>query len=586
MRNKHIVRNKSILAFTILLFVSSCSPQDSITLSPSIQAPPAAGIVSPELEPPPLSAPQTSPAPELDPMPNPPQSPEPAQVVTPSPTPAPPSPLSLFQAHCLPETDPDGMNYRYDVLSDGKIVTDYSCPDRIAFDLPDTYTSLGITTFRGNNFRDNAAWGNVSGGKLTELYSFKIGYIDKWTGTGWTGQPSIVRWERDVMRHMNIKPEKMDRAELIEVIYGTMDGKIYFFDLEDGAPTRDPIVLGEPIKGSVTVDPRGYPILYVGQGVRYKSRMGYYIYSLLDGGELAFINGMDPFAKRGWGAFDANPLIDAKNDRMFLCGENGVIYNIKLNTDFNREAGALAIDPRIVRYRYTARSSGYLGIESSPSAFSHYLFTADNSGIVQCVDLAAFQPVWARSCTDDTDSSVVLDWEAENQRLSLYTACEVDHQGPGGFSYIRKLDASCGELLWEHKYPCLHDPDVNGGVLATPVVGMGDLSGYVFFWIAKVRGMDGGGVLACFDKYTGEIAWENIMPFYGWSSPVALYKEDGTGYLVVCDFAGSMYLIRGATGEILDKIPLGANIEASPAAYGNTIVVGTRGMKIYGIAIS
>ncbi|WP_208985085.1 hypothetical protein [Maledivibacter halophilus] len=46
-----------------------------------------------------------------------------------------------------------------------------------------------------------------------------------------------------------------------------------------------------------------------------------------------------------------------------------------------------------------------------------------------------------------------------------------------------------------------------------------------------------------------------------------------------------MYLIEGSSGEILDKISLGSNVEGSPAVYENMIVVGTRGQRIYGIKI-
>ena len=46
-----------------------------------------------------------------------------------------------------------------------------------------------------------------------------------------------------------------------------------------------------------------------------------------------------------------------------------------------------------------------------------------------------------------------------------------------------------------------------------------------------------------------------------------------------------MYLFDGRTGETLYKLNLNANIEGSPAIYGNTIVVGTRGQRIYGVVI-
>ncbi|MCL2003524.1 MAG: PQQ-binding-like beta-propeller repeat protein [Oscillospiraceae bacterium] len=548
------------------LLLAACGPASpALPDVPAAETPPGAASPAP--------SPTASPSP-------PPPSPSPDAEPSPEPTPEPePDYAALFTPYALPETEPDfhGIRYASEPAWDA---------GAISFGFPDTYTSLGITTLRGNNFRDNAAWGTVEveEEKLEILYSFGIGYIDRWTGVGWNGQPSMVQWEPEVQALMNLKPEKKDKDGLVEVIYGTMDGKIYFFDLDDGAPTRDPINLGQPIKGSVTVDPRGYPILYVGQGVTYGNRFGFYIYSLIDGREIYFINGWDSFAPRRWGAFDSNPVFDTANDAMFLCGENGVVYSVKLNTDFNPETGELALDPEVSRYRYTNRR-GRLGVESSPAAFSHYLFFGDNDGYVHCLDLKTLTPVWTRDVTDDTDASVVLCWDEEDKTLNLYTGCEIDHQA-GNTCYLRKLNALNGDLLWEYTYTCLYDEAVNGGLIATPVSGRGDIAEHVIFFVSKLTsGYGGGGALVCFDKKTGDVVWENIMPFYGYSSPVALYTEEGKSYLVVSDSAGFMYLIRGTTGEILDRISVGSNVEGSAAAFGSKLVVGTRGMRIYGVEL-
>ena len=194
-----------------------------------------------------------------------------------------------------------------------------------------------------------------------------------------------------------------------------------------------------------------------------------------------------------------------------------------------------------------------------------------------------FQPVWVRDCSDDIDSSIVLDWEEENNMLALYTGCETDLQG---YAYIRKLNAANGELLWEHSYPCLTDRDVSGGVLGTPIVGRGDISDLVIFWVGKLRGDLSGIALVAYDKETGDVVWERIMPYFGWSSPVGVYTEEGRGYILVCDAAGRVYLFRGSSGELLDTINIGGNVEASPAVYGNMVVVGTRSNSICGIRIS
>ena len=64
---------------------------------------------------------------------------------------------------------------------------------------------------------------------------------------------------------MNLYPDKKEK-DLVEVIYPTMDGNVYFLDLEDGTPTRDKIVLGMPIKGTGSLHPAGLPIFIAGAG--------------------------------------------------------------------------------------------------------------------------------------------------------------------------------------------------------------------------------------------------------------------------------------------------------------------------------
>jgi outer membrane protein assembly factor BamB len=382
---------------------------------------------------------------------------------------------------------------------------------------------------------------------------------------------------------MNLNDEHKSNPELVEVIYGTLDGNVYFFNLENGQETRPRINVGVPIKGSVTIDPRGYPLLYIGQGDVAGSGFGHYIFSLIDGSELFFLNGNEQIAPRRWGAFDSNPLFDTQNDRMILCGENGVVYNYLLNTSFDLDAGKISIDPIISRYWY--HSGRRLGIESSPSAFGHYLFTTDNSGLISCIDLKTFEPVWVFNAGDDTDSTMVTEWDEEQQRLFLYTATQVDIRGHGGSSYIRKLDAETGTELWLNTYKCLYVDAFNGGVTSSPLLGKGDISDLVIFWVAMVTGRGGSGVLVAYDKNNGEIVWENIFPNWGWSSPVAVYTDDDTSYLVVSDSTGNMHLLRGTTGEIIHQINLGSNIEGSPALYGNMLVVGTRGQLIFGVEV-
>jgi len=186
----------------------------------------------------------------------------------------------------VPETLPEKLGIKWEVIKGDKVFNDYIRDYTISFPDAGDYSVLpGITCFRGNNYRNTSSYGyaDVKEEKLEKIWSFSNGSIDVWTGVGWTGQPAIVMWDEQTRDLMNIYPSKKQKEELKEVIYATLDGKIYFFDLEDGEPTRDPIDIGYPIKGTVTIDPRGYPLLYTGQGIPEKNGeqgpIGYRIFS-------------------------------------------------------------------------------------------------------------------------------------------------------------------------------------------------------------------------------------------------------------------------------------------------------------------
>ena len=259
----------------------------------------------------PTSEPTQMPTPTLTP------TPEPTPSPTPSPTPAPVSEQA---------GNTSGDKVKYQVFSGTTAVTNYQSTDQIVFGNPETYSTLeGITTFRGNNYRNTAAYGSrkVVEKKLEIVWtSDEIPLIDgQWPGVGWTGQPLIVRWPENVRKVMNLYPEYKEK-DFVEVIQGTLGGIIYFLDLETGKPTRPSIDIGFPIKGTPTVDPRGYPILYTGMGINSlkSGKTGpwkYRIFSLIDNSEIFSIPGKDPNISRTWGAFDSSGLVHAETDTLF-----------------------------------------------------------------------------------------------------------------------------------------------------------------------------------------------------------------------------------------------------------------------------
>jgi hypothetical protein len=57
---------------------------------------------------------------------------------------------------------------------------------------------------------------------------------------------------------------------------------------------------------------------------------------------------------------------------------------------------------------------------------------------------------------------------------------------------------------------------------------------------------------------------------------------------VICDSIGNIFLLEGVTGQLISSISTtekDSPIEASPAVFGNTLVIGTRGQRIFGIQL-
>lgn len=481
----------------------------------------------------------------------------------------------------------------YEISYDDGVIKENIEKKSFSMGTPEDYSDIkGVACFRGNNFRNSASYGfaDISDKKLEIVWNVSIGGIGRWTGVGWNGQPAIIEWPDELRKSMNIFEDVKNKEGLKEVIYATLDSNIYFLDLDDGSFTRDKIKVPGPIKGSVSIDPRGIPLLYAGQGINMvnerRVQMGYRIFNLLDQSLLHFINGSDSFAFRGWSAFDSTSIVDKKTDTMLICGENGILYKVKLNTSYNETEKELSIDPITTKYRYKILGNNYQGIENSIAVYKNLAYFADNGGWLQCIDINTLEPTWIYNVTDDTDSTIVID-EEDNRKVSLYTACEVDKQGPKGNSYIRKLNAISGELIWEKSYSCfskLGDRPNNGGALATPIVGKKSIENLVIYNLARYGGFNKG-LLIALDKKTGNEVWRLELKNYSWSSPVDIYTEEGEGYILLCDSAGRMYLIEGATGKVLDEVLLGSNVEGSPAVFENMVVVGTRGQKIFGIRI-
>ena len=529
--------------------------------------------------------------------------PTPTVAPTPTPTPEPtPTPVGLpdFEPHSVEGTEPEKLIKSTAIMVDGEVVEEYKNEYEILFDLPERYAKLdGVFGFRGNNFRTGAAFGtaDVSSKSLSVVWKNTTGGLAdsdgfNWTGSGWTGQALIAKWPEATRKNMTAMYDwAREKKDLVEVIHATLDGYVRFYDLSTGEKTRDPLFLGFNFKGAGALDPRGYPILYVGAGVdsSAKGSARALVVNLLDNSVMFEFGKNDGFADRGWYMFDSSPLVSADTDQLIYPGESGILYIIHLNTKYDEAKGTLSVDPdNIVKWKYNGVRSGskyWLGIESSAAIINHYAFLADNGGNLMCLDLNTLKLIWVQDVLDDTNCTPVVDIEDGHPYIYISTSFHMGWRS----SYkaeipIWKIDAETGEVVWKTSYDCYTVADLSGGVQGTIAVGKNKLSDMIFVPVARTPGA-GSGTLVALKKSTGEKVWERETTVYSWSSPVDFYDNDGNGYLAYCNTGYNLYLIDGKTGEVLDQMDLGGNIEASPVMYNNYIVIGTRAQRTYCVEV-
>lgn len=532
-------------------------------------------------------------------------APTPTSTVAPTPTPTPeptPTPVGLpdFEPHSVEGTEPEKLIKSTAIMVDGEVVEEYKNEYEILFDLPERYAKLdGVFGFRGNNFRTGAAFGtaDVSSKSLSVVWKNTTGGLAdsdgfNWTGSGWTGQALIAKWPEATRKNMTAMYDwAREKKDLVEVIHATLDGYVRFYDLSTGEKTRDPLFLGFNFKGAGALDPRGYPILYVGAGVdsSAKGSARALVVNLLDNSVMFEFGKNDGFADRGWYMFDSSPLVSADTDQLIYPGESGILYIIHLNTKYDEAKGTLSVDPdNIVKWKYNGVRSGskyWLGIESSAAIINHYAFLADNGGNLMCLDLNTLKLIWVQDVLDDTNCTPVVDIEDGHPYIYISTSFHMGWRS----SYkaeipIWKIDAETGEVVWKTSYDCYTVADLSGGVQGTIAVGKNKLSDMIFVPVARTPGA-GSGTLVALKKSTGEKVWERETTVYSWSSPVDFYDNDGNGYLAYCNTGYNLYLIDGKTGEVLDQMDLGGNIEASPVMYNNYIVIGTRAQRTYCVEV-
>lgn len=424
----------------------------------------------------------------------------------------------------------------------------------------------GLTMFRGNPTRTyygegpippnpKVLWSFPADGQLCGT-STVAGQSTVWCGTGWTGQPVV--WER---------PDGVT-----EVIFGAYDRQVHFLDGTTGVPTRPPFTTGDIIKGSVTLDPDGYPLLYFG------SRDNQLRVVALDRQQPELLWSLDASNVDGiWNNdWDGNPVI--LDDLLLEGGENSWFFVIKLNRGYD-EDGRVTVSPtRLVEVPgYTnellAQVGSNVSIENSPAVYEDRVYFANSGGRVVGLDLSDVDQgeapvVFDYWVGDDVDASLVVDSDG-----MLYVSVELErfNDRSAQLGQLIKLDPYAGEAyVWGVPVPPRGPGD--GGIWATPALGDGVLYATTH----------PGEVLAV-DTTTGEVLWRDEVGFHAWSSPVIV--DETLLVSVNCEEGGGLraYSIAdpAAPVRLWQYDHASGCIESTPAVWKGTIYVGSRDGRFY-----
>ena len=497
-----------------------------------------------------------------------------------------------------------------------KKVREYARADREKVQMPTlgeyTRKQTGIFTFRSDAFRQNAAVGTVKGADSLEvIWTAEAGSAkgagQTYYGVGWTGQAAIVKWGKQVREASDMYDAKKEKSGLREVIVAGQDGYLYFFDLVDGAKTRNSIRLGFPMRGTPSVAPGGAPYMNVGQFARKMANttgtIGIRQYNLYNNKELSLIDGLDAKHNRALnkiGSFETSALISRVSDVMVTAGTNGLLYVVNLNPEFDYLAGVYQQSPTFVLLRSKAKNEtdAQTAVEASVAMYDNYVYYADMGGYLRCVDTNSMTVSWAVALGDAVESTPALDWHGDSG-LDLYCATELRNRKKGD-AEIRCIDALTGEERWSTGIGVQKDKknkNVIAGFRASPVVGQQALSDYVYYTVNHLSdegrtklGLSGEetAALIALRKSDGGIVWAHGLNGTAYSSPVAVYDETGNGSIIQCAGDGSVTLLDGLTGEVRNVLQLDGAIEASPAVYNSIMVISTSEKKknnIYGIRI-
>lgn len=479
---------------------------------------------------------EPTPPPTADPTPTP--APEPTVVETPTPTPV---------AVAIPSVELSSVGQ------------------------PQSSVVQGVLTFRGNPTR---TWSGTGPAPRNPVVRWAVpsppGLCEQAPvdpdaprcGVGWTGQPAV--FERDGRTW---------------VVVGALDGNLYFLDASTGTEIIEPFTFDGPIETSVTIDPDGAALAYVGgtdgtfRIISFDRPEGATEVWRMDGAAFTDVRTNDDW--------DSTALV--LGDLLVVGGENGRLVAVKLNKATDAD-GFTTADPQVAWSTRTWDDDldaelGVLdpqldpgfSVEASVAMSGTVVWLVNSAGLVQGWDLLPLESggtpeqVFRFWLGDDADASVVVGASGElfvGQLLSRGTERATE------LGQIARLDPHAAQhLVWSFDAGAEQFQGVRSTVALHRDV---------------VYATTNGGRVLALDAETGVLRWDTQLAGPLWGSPVVV--DD---VLIVGDCDG---VLRGwdvsdttVAPTLLWEIGLGGCLEATPVLWNGIVYVADREGRIFAL---
>ncbi len=507
-------------------------------------------------------------------------------------------------------SDPEKLGFRTYIMAAGEEVDKFEYKGLIRFPEPADYTDIaGVLTYRGNNYRSSGSYGaaKIDSGAMQILWTHKLPEFALSGPSEGTSQPLVVRWPADIMGSMSFKSAKKGLVQLTEVIFADKSGDIYFLDIDDGELTRTPIPTIAYTQGTPTLDPRGYPLLFVGQSIQEdgnvsRSHYQYLFVINLITGKPVFRFGsssVEPFSDNKWQGYGGSPLV--YDDHVMIEGESGILYMYEVGSNFELDKARVTIndEPDLYKYKYENPGTGYQsdyddgeentvrnidsGTTGSLAGYQNYVLFSDRSGYIQCIDLNHMSLIYAVDIDGNGDFTLSLEGDGfDANAFSIYSGTRLEYEieinGDDGISdeteavYFRKINGLTGKIEWENAHDCLTRTDFRGGISEACAIGEKNLAKLVIYSVVMEEGTTNTKLYAV-NKSDGSLVWEKEIQALSKSAPTVFYDEAGKGYVVVCDADGYARLYDGLTGSEMSTVILEAGADGTPVVYSDKMVV-------------